>query len=67
MGCEKLQELKLPESLEIIGGHTFSGCENLKTIKIADNVTSIGDGAFSGCRRLNNIEIPRAYLKTQNP
>ena len=67
LGCEKLQELKLPESLEIIGGHTFSGCENLKTIKIADNVTSIGDGAFSGCRRLNNIEIPRAYLKTQNP
>lgn len=57
-GCSLLQEVKLPESLEIIGdnytnysdyGYAFSNCTAITEITIPKNVRSIGAGCFVYC------------------
>ena len=55
---EVLEEIELPEGLEIIGGSAFSGCSSLTSINIPETVTSIGTFAFSNCSSLQNISIP---------
>lgn len=57
-GCDNLQEIILPDSLEIIGESAFRNCNSLEAITIPDTVTSIGDYAFDGCTSLKEIVIP---------
>ena len=55
-----LEELILPESLEVIGKAGFAGCINLRTVKFGNNLKTIGDYAFSGCSSLINATIPES-------
>lgn len=56
--CESLEEVTLPDSLEIIGDNCFSSCSNLKSIVIPPNVKSIGREAFHFCESLTSINLP---------
>ena len=56
-GCDKLDNVKLPNTLETIGGWAFSHCESLKTIHIPESVTRIEDKTFYGCDLLDTIEL----------
>lgn len=68
-GCEGLQSITLPESLEEIGNYAFYNCKNLKTINIPNSVTNIGSSAFAGCESLEYNEYDNAlYLgNAENP
>ena len=58
MGESKLEEVKLPSTLQAIGSECFSDCENLKRIEIPSSVTTIGNSAFHWCASLESIVIP---------
>lgn len=65
-------ELKLPESLEIIGDSAFYVCKNLEYVEIPKNVKSIGSHAFKSCSRLkilvikNNPEYIGDHIVSEN-
>ena len=52
-----INDIVLPESLQVIGDGTFSGCQELKTIVIPENVWYIGTQAFDECSGLENVII----------
>ena len=66
-----LEEITLPEGLEIIGNRAFMGGERVagdkkfriynsfKSIVIPESVTEIGDLAFGQCFDLTDISLPR--------
>jgi hypothetical protein len=56
-GCSKLNELLLPNSLEVISGSPFYDCSCLTDITIPDSVITIGNYAFYGSN-LTTITIP---------
>lgn len=48
-GCENLEEINLPESIETIDDFAFNFCRKLKHLQIPRNVNYIGAGAFAQC------------------
>jgi len=54
----RLESLKLPNTLVKIGDYAFEGLEIIKQLVIPDGVTSIGGSAFSGCSGLTSVTIP---------
>lgn len=60
--CENIQEIVLPEFLEIIENSAFSGCESLVKITLPSTLTEIGAYAFSNCKSLTTITIPQNVI-----
>lgn len=56
--CQELLNVKLPESVEIIGDSAFGSCINLETINLPEGLVSIGSSSFWGCEYLTDIVIP---------
>jgi len=54
--CPSLTEIKLPESLKILGEQAFLG-SGLTTITLHGTLTSIGKSVFSNCRNLRTVTI----------
>jgi hypothetical protein len=61
--CAALQSVKLPESLETIGEHTFNGCVALESVNMPASLKTIGNTAFRNCQALTLVKLP-ASLKT---
>jgi hypothetical protein len=57
--CTKLQSVKLPNTLEIIGRGAFNTCLSLSSVTIPDSVVSIGNGAFQYCSKLKSVTLPK--------
>lgn len=55
-GCDKLQTLTLPDSLDSIGMLAFMECA-IKEIRIPKNVRYIGERAFYDCNNLETVEL----------
>ncbi len=51
-----VSEVKLPDSLQLIGNYAFDG-SGIRTITISKNVETIGDYAFMNCADLSEINI----------
>ena len=60
-GCN-IVEVKLPETLESIGGSAFAGCLELHQITIPPTVQTIGENAFDRCGnpRPGSLAVRRA-------
>jgi len=56
--CKKLENVKIPESVNYIGRGAFYECLKLETINIPDGVTRLGSFAFKNCINLSEISIP---------
>ena len=54
-GCDALEEVSLPSTLERIGGLSFGGCTQLTEITIPAGVKVIGEYAFVGDRALKKV------------
>ena len=63
-GCEKLESVRLSESLQVIPSYAFNACTNLHGITIPASVREIGEYAFlySG---LQSITIPDGVTKIE--
>lgn len=57
-GCEKLESIDIPESVEEIEKAAFQYCSNLRSIKIPDNVTEIPSWCFGVCPNLETVILP---------
>ena len=57
-GCEKLQTLKLPDTLQTIGSGAFYNCASLTELSIPDSVSEIGSYAFAYCFALDKVKLP---------
>ena len=56
IGADKLKDIVLPESLELIGESAFEDA-GLTSLNIPDNVTSIGERAFHSCYKLTSVSF----------
>ena len=56
--CSNLNEIRLPEKLEIISEQTFYYCTSLTKITLSKNLKRIEKKAFFNCKNLNNITLP---------
>ena len=59
-GCERLEHLRLPESLKIIDGGTFSHLP-LREIVIPNGIQFIGPYAFDRCKQLEKLTLPDIF------
>lgn len=57
VGCEKIENMDLPNSLEAINAYSFGGCSFTK-IKIPENVEYLDSYAIRECYSLKEIELP---------
>lgn len=63
-GCNFVCELKIPESVTVIGMGAFSNCKNLYgELRLPHNLEYLGSGAFEGCGNLTgSLEIPQGIV-----
>ncbi len=67
--CERLESVKLPESLVHIGNNAFSGCASLDTIVIPEGVEGFdedegyeyGETLFRNCSSLVSVTLPSSW------
>lgn len=53
-----VNDINLPEGLNVIGDFAFVLCSNLTKLTIPESVNSIGKSALEGCSKLSTINIP---------
>ena len=58
--CTAISEVKIPNTVTVIGRAAFGSCTSLTSITIPNSVTYIGFGAFGGCSNLTSISIPNS-------
>lgn len=66
LGCTKLKDIKISNSVKHIGLLTFYGCTGLASITIPDSATTIDYSAFYGCTGLTSITIPDSVTTIGN-
>ena len=57
-GCNELESIEMPDSVEDIGIFTFNDCEKLKKVKLPAGLEKIKTFCFKGCKSLEHIEFP---------
>jgi hypothetical protein len=62
-GGDKLIQVTLPSTLQIIEIDSFSSNKSLKSIIIPNGVTEIGDRAFAYCISLASVTLPKSLVK----
>lgn len=56
----KIQEIKIPGNIKIIGRGSFFGCSGLTSVTISEGVVCIGKESFAECTKLTDIIIPNS-------
>ncbi len=56
-GRRDIVEVKLPDTIEILGRYAFYNCTGLKKIQLYDGVEDYYDGVIKQCRNLEEISI----------
>lgn len=59
----KLEEITLPDSIEVINSGAFSYCNKLKKIHLPDKLSYLGDGAFASCKKLRTVNLGNKITK----
>ena len=53
-----LEQITMPDGLEVINSSSFSGCKSLLSIEIPQSVKEIGMFAFENCAKISSVVIP---------
>ena len=59
-GCEKLETVQLPYSLQQIEARAFKGCALLTEVSFGEEITEIGEQVFYGCKELTVLDLPES-------
>ena len=62
-GCEALEEVFIPCSVEKIGTDAFYKDKSLKVVVLPDNITEMGEGVFALCGNLESVRMPKGLVK----
>ena len=65
MNCG-LTEVKIPESIKMIGSDAFLNCDSMLSLFIPDSVDRIADNAFYGCDNLEDVTVGEKNYKKLN-
>lgn len=57
-GCNKLQEIIIPDHIDSIGSGVFNSCVNLKKVQLPSNLKDIPKDLFNQCSNLEEISLP---------
>jgi hypothetical protein len=61
-GCERLEQVMLPENLTSIGDFAFMNCERLKELSLPVGIVSLGPNAFNSCFSLQTLTVDRGNM-----
>ena len=61
-----IEEVILPDSLEVIDSYAFYQCTKLKKITIQEGVKDINEYAFYNCTSLQSIDLPSSLVNINN-
>lgn len=63
-GLKSLTEVKLPDSLQMIGTRAFFGCEKMTLTRkeLPASLQFVGGGAFSGCKNITALVFSDAFI-----
>ena len=61
--CRNLADVRLPESVLVVGERAFAECGNMLLSKLPDNLTTIKTHAFVGCSRMPLISLPETITE----
>ncbi|MDE5840364.1 MAG: leucine-rich repeat protein [Muribaculaceae bacterium] len=53
-----LREVKLPDSIEVIGDHAFENCTLMNLTRLPDSLRRIGTESFCNCQSITITELP---------
>ena len=66
-GCDKLQEIKLPNSITSIGDNVFHFGYGLKSLTIPKNVVSIGHSVIIFCENIESLNVEAGNTVFSSP
>ena len=66
-GCDKLEEVVLPNSITSIGDYVFWFCLKLKALEIPENVSSIGRDFVFGPNQLSKLTVVEGNMTYSSP
>lgn len=64
--CEKLTEIKLPDSLKEMGQAAFAGCSAVVSVDTGNGLEELPISAFSGCVALKNVKLGTSLKRIGN-
>ena len=57
-GCNAIESLVVPHSVERIGKCSFFECQGLSSIELGEGIQTIDENAFDGCTALGELSLP---------
>ena len=61
-GCNRLQQVVIPENVLRIHGSAFQDCDSLTEVKLSEGLQYIGSSAFDDCDALLKIQVPDSVV-----
>ncbi len=65
-GCEALNSVTVPSSVQSIGDQAFMSCLALKSVTISEGVRSLGKDVFRYCYSLTDVSLPSTLTAVQD-
>jgi len=63
--CEKLLEISIPRSIDVLKSDIFNGCHSIVHVQLMEGLKEIAYGAFQSCRSLRAVAIPSSVERTR--
>ena len=57
--AEKVTQVELPDTIQMIGVQSFQGCHNMTTINIPSKLRYIGAYAMHKCSKIKSVTLPK--------
>ena len=64
-GCESLESITIPSTVEEIDQQAFISCNSLREVVLSDGLKKIGQFAFQSCTSLQSIAIPSSVTEIE--
>ena len=59
--CESITEVKIPDTVEVIGNYAFENCSGLTKVEVPGSVYKIGRDVFKKCQEVVIVTPNNSY------